>query len=265
MLVVLAIIGLLLALLLPAVQQAREASRRVQCRSHLKQLALALHNYHEQRGVLPAGAYLRGPSFPVEKGWGWGAMVLPYVDQAPRYNVLDFNTATLVGGNLAQVRDSIPLWRCGSDDSPLTLPVPTWDGVVVDSASGNYCGSGGMLYGMSVVRFANVTDGLSQTTFLGERVTSTAQGLAPCFTAGWYGVLTSSTSYVFNSMPYTQLTASHPINFSFASPQALSSRHVGGAHFALGDGSVRFVGQDIDRKLYEALGTINGNETIEIY
>lgn len=263
LLVVLAILGLLLALGLPAVQQARESSRRMQCRNNLKQIALALHNYYDQKLVLPAGAYVRGPSFPVETGWGWGAMILPFVDQSARYNALNFNVGTTVGPNQSEIVKSSPLWRCDSDGSSSTISVPTWNGGVIECAAGNYCGNSGMLSGMSCVRFSDVTDGLSQTFLLGERVTGTTQLGNTTFTSGWYGILANSSSYVFNSMPYTHPAAQLPINSSRESPQVFSSRHVGGAHFAFADGSVRFVGEQIDGKLFEAMGTINGHEIIE--
>ncbi len=263
LLVVLAVIGVLVSITLPAVQQARESARRAQCRSQLRQLALALHNYHEVHRVLPAGAIVRGPAFPVLSGWGWGAMILPYVDQSPLYSSLDFHMGTAVGANELRVKTTVPLWRCPTDTADETILVSTWSGAVVPSATGNFCGVESMLSGMSAVRFAHVTDGLSQTLLLGERVTIPPSISSVPFTSGWYGILASQTSYVFSSMPYTQAAAVFPINSAMGSPQNFSSRHVGGAHFALGDGSVRYVSDHIDGGLFEALGTRNGQEVVE--
>ncbi len=263
LLVVLAIIGVLVSITLPAVQQARESARRAQCRSQLRQLALALHNYHEVHLVLPTGAIVRGPAFPVLSGWGWGAMILPYVDQSPLYSSLDFNVGTAVGANELRVKTTIPLWRCPTDTADETILVSTWSGAVVQSATGNFCGVESMLSGMSAVRFSHVTDGLSQTLLQGERVTIPPSISSAPFTSGWYGILTSQTNYVFSSMPYTQATAAFPINSAMGSPQNFSSRHVGGANFALGDGSVRFMSENIDGALFEALGTRNGQEVVE--
>jgi len=100
LLVVIAIIAVLIALLLPAVQQAREAARRSQCKNNLKQMGLALHNYHDSHGVFPACAYGRpGQSQPIS-GLGWRAtgfvMLLPFLDQSPLYNQYNFDIG--VGG-----------------------------------------------------------------------------------------------------------------------------------------------------------------------
>lgn len=263
LLVVLAVIGVLLSLTLPAVQQARESARRAMCRDRLRQLGLALHNYHDTRLVLPAGALVLGPSFPALSGWGWGAMILPHVDQSALYGSLDFDRGTTVGGNVQQVRVSLPVWRCPSDISESFVATPSWAGPVVQAASGNYCGAGGMLSGMSSVQFSLVTDGLSQTLMLGERVTNPSGASSTPYTAGWYGILASQTSYVFTSMPYTDVVAAFRINSSFGSTQCFSSRHVGGAYFVMGDGAVRFVTEHIDGKVFEALGTPNGQDVAE--
>src|ERR1700738_3250325 len=87
LLVVIAIISVLVALLLPAVQQAREAARRTQCRSNLKQIGLALHNYHELHEALPSG-YVGYPFTSQGSCWGWGTMILPALDQSVLYAAL---------------------------------------------------------------------------------------------------------------------------------------------------------------------------------
>ncbi|HTI49623.1 MAG TPA: DUF1559 domain-containing protein, partial [Planctomycetaceae bacterium] len=94
LLVVIAIIGVLVALLLPAVQQAREAARRAQCKNNLKQLGLALHNYHDTANTLPPG-WISGNAGVTAtgcSGWGWGTMILPNLDQGPLYQTLSGST-----------------------------------------------------------------------------------------------------------------------------------------------------------------------------
>src|SRR5580704_1959794 len=133
LLVVIAIIGNMVSLLLPAVQQAREAARRTQCKNNLKQIGLALHNYLDSHGVFPFG---KGASFaapvPVYARWSQHAMILPFVDQAPLYNSIDFNNPPSTPGmggvaafmpaytnpsgiNAAQSQAVIPMFLCPSD------------------------------------------------------------------------------------------------------------------------------------------------------
>jgi len=99
LLVSMAVMGLLVALLVPAVQSAREGARRLTCRNQLREVGLALQNYHGTHGCFPPGSYVMGPSFPMQSGWGWGAMILPFIDQTALYELIDFGHGTAVGGN----------------------------------------------------------------------------------------------------------------------------------------------------------------------
>lgn len=264
LLVVIAIIGILLALTLPAVQQARAAARRAQCINKLHQIGLALHNYHDSMGILPPGAIVVGPGLPVVfSGWGWGTMLLPMVDQASLYNRIDFNLGTAVDANEALLATNVPLWRCPSDtiDDAISVTVPTYSTTQV--ATGNYCGSTDMLGPLSAVRFRNVTDGLSQTLMVGERVNQQQAPGNPPFTSSWIGIVSKRDQYVFNSTPYTAVVAVYPINFHLGTTQSFSSRHTGGTHFVFGDGSVKFLNETMDANVYQALGTPNGGEIVD--
>ncbi|MCA8996523.1 MAG: DUF1559 domain-containing protein [Planctomycetaceae bacterium] len=132
LLVVIAIIAILIALLLPAVQQAREAARRTQCKNNLKQIGLALHNYHDIFKGFPQGcAARRDPTSPFlvianYESWGWMASILPQIDQSPLFDQVDVNGRTLnqalnaantAGGNgaLDQLFPPLPAFQCPSD------------------------------------------------------------------------------------------------------------------------------------------------------
>ena len=133
LLVVIAIIGILIALLLPAVQAAREAARRMQCNNNLKQIGLALHNYHSAFKALPMGWYL--DPLPMTSGmqanqesWGWGTYILPFLEQKPLFDRMEVNKL-----RLDQMLDKDPsywpliemplsCYRCPSDSSPKTMP-----------------------------------------------------------------------------------------------------------------------------------------------
>src|SRR4051812_46688665 len=121
LLVVIAIIALLVALLLPAVQQAREAARRTQCRNNLKQVGLALHNYHDTNSTLPPGwvGVTSGQSdVNGINGWSWAARVLPQLDQSPLFNSINFNFQVGAASNLVPRTTGLAVYRCASDILP---------------------------------------------------------------------------------------------------------------------------------------------------
>src|SRR5262245_24366658 len=117
LLVVIAIIGVLVALLLPAVQAAREAARRMSCSSNLRQLALAMHNYHDTHKTLPYTTAFWGlDGVPnSNRGWTWNSFILPYIQQQAAYNQIDFTDYVPVPKHLNVLKNPIPVSICPSD------------------------------------------------------------------------------------------------------------------------------------------------------
>ena len=205
LLVVIAIIAILISLLLPAVQQAREAARRTQCRNNLKQLGLGLHNYHDVYGRFPIGAIENRSGEPTwedfglrSTGWAWSAMVLPFIDQKNAYDRIDFSLYMVnpADTSAAQVQNTeiiahpIPLARCPSDVAPPAEMTPA-SGTEVVQATTSYCGVAGSFNGaqngddirrsdgffyrhfttspsVQSVRIRDIQDGTSNTVFLTE-------------------------------------------------------------------------------------------------
>jgi len=197
LLVVIAIIAILVALLLPAVQQAREAARRTQCKNNLKQIGLALHNYHDTSLGFPLGVRNDAPG-----GWGmsWMVGILPYIDQAPLFGQLDpeVNHSGFVGNAAVANRVVIPAFLCPSSPlEPFThgnnggnfvlrphyvgiSGATDGDGFVNQPAqvnTGGCCGSvtagqirarGGVMVASKSVRIRDITDGTSNTMCVSE-------------------------------------------------------------------------------------------------
>ena len=259
MLVVISIIAVLIGLLLPAVQQARAAARRTQCSNNLRQIALAIHNYHDMHRVLPPGAQLVGPSFGTASGWGWGAMLLPMLEQANLYQQLDFHRGTGVGQNREFIKTSLTVWRCPSDPGPESISVEIPEHGSFAASWGICAANHSLMSGMSSVRFRDVTDGLSQTVLLGERAWS-SNLLARPVASSWFGILAVDTVSVFDSIPWVELLSTRPVNFEIGGGDCYSSYHSGGAQLALGDGSVHFFSESMDSDVFQAFGTKAGGD-----
>jgi prepilin-type processing-associated H-X9-DG protein/prepilin-type N-terminal cleavage/methylation domain-containing protein len=223
LLVVIAVIAILIGLLLPAVQQAREAARRVQCLNNLKQIGLAIHNYEGSNGCFPPG-YLSAPGVgfcdpqtgDCGPGWGWLTALLPGVEQGNLYDSLNINMPCWDLTNTTSVRFSPQVFLCPSANNPATtvgvtdINLNLWQGAVFGRANYvhnvgmndvwsapatvNYdnpvSGANGVMYRNSRIPIAAVTDGLSNTVAAGERSPNLADAV-------WPGVVPGACHYSY--------------------------------------------------------------------
>ena len=281
LLVVIAIIGVLVALLLPAVQSAREAARRMQCQNNLKQLGLALHNYHDTHKTFPPGAFWYGAS-SANRG-SILIQLLPFIEQQNLYNQFDFTTNVDSQTGLQSTR--IPGYRCPSDNNN-TLhsgraihnyaasagPTPHIDSPSCTCATGasfnaytavvpnsKYGGSpdfAGPFYRTGVpTTMGDCRDGLSNTIYFGE----VRRDCSNHIKQGWMqsnngnGLVATQVPINYNSCDDA---ATNPCNkpCNWSTELAFKSQHSGGAQFVLGDGSVHFYGETIDHAVFQLLG-----------
>ncbi len=289
LLVVIAIIAILIALLLPAVQQAREAARRTQCKNNMKQLGLALHNYHDVHTAFPSGWIAVDPVTRQQtahdglNGAGWGTMILPYLDQSQLYNRFNANLAIHDPVNVPFINNVLPAWQCPSDPKPdrweieeegspgtilAELPTANYIGVFGTEAldgcenapgtapvAGNgQCRGDGIFYHNSRVRMRDITDGTTNTFIVGERRTNTQRG--------WFSTWPGMVAEGEEAFQRILGSADHVPNDPVAHLDDFSSPHEGGAQFVLGDGSCRFISENIDHGLYQSLATIQGGEVV---
>ena len=280
LLVVIAIIAALVALLLPAVQQARESARRTQCRSHLKQFGIALHSYEGTRRVFPPG-YLKkpDPTHGNAMGFGWQAMLLPELEQQNLYKLINFNLPIYDPANLAARETHLPIFLCPSDS------VSAGNFVEMDTeryAMGCYVASfgigdmdadpddrRGMFSRNSAIGSAHITDGLSNTLAVGERVngpfTGAAHGIHVEYETTWAGAVRQFDEITDEHPHMVMFQTGHPINDANSDDRDISAPHHGGAHFLLADGSVRFITENLDFNLYKLLAQRNDGKVIGDY
>jgi prepilin-type N-terminal cleavage/methylation domain-containing protein/prepilin-type processing-associated H-X9-DG protein len=264
LLVVIAIIGVLISLLLPAVQAAREAARRAQCTNNLKQLALALHNYHDVNNALPAGMAVTAlPSGAFATSHGLFVPLLPYLEQGPLYASANFNVTLFDPPNSTVRATGLSALWCPSDigvDAPgAVYGVSRYTSYVGNLGPWTHqptnVGQLGVLAGQlqglfhyqSALRLAEVTDGTSTTLALGEHAAGLRPRFLPAASVPFF--------HLWFSGDYrdTNFQALFPMNPQNRAPtttanaiSAASSFHPGGCNFAFLDGSVRFLKDTID-------------------
>jgi prepilin-type N-terminal cleavage/methylation domain-containing protein/prepilin-type processing-associated H-X9-DG protein len=300
LLVVIAIIAVLIALLLPAVQQAREAARRSQCKNNLKQLGLALHNYHDTYTALPMGSCHPGPA--TSNHLGWQVRILTFMDQAGVYNSIDFNVADATTGtyhNPLLGGIDIPGYTCPSatklfENGSTTLKTLHYygnggpKGALPAPLSGNYvCFTGagttatttgecafapaaltahggysqaGIFSKNSSVRFRDVLDGTSLTYMVGE--ISMTKSSSGVDNIGFRKWFRGSATTA--SAGFKNVV--YPINSTVYNGSnnfndiSFGSNHEGGCHVLLCDGSVQFISENVDLVLYKNMASRDSGE-----
>ncbi len=284
LLVVIAIIAVLIALLLPAVQQAREAARRTQCKNNMKQLGLAMHNYHDTFLTFPplevqdAGFFSNAGGPGTAPGWGgplstWGAyggnwvtLTLPYVDSTPLYNRFNWgggadNNAALTSnykhlycpsnpfgsGTLINNSSITHYFAVQGANTPLEACNWATNGIDTNNA--------GVFFHSSKTNVRDITDGTTNTVMINE-----ARGFLATNPLIPSSGIADGRGIRFSAVTQTSI----PINSTNAGNRwfPTSSFHVGGAHVLLADGSTRFASENIDATLWSRLGSRSDGNTL---
>ncbi len=292
LLVVIAIIGILVGLLLPAVQAAREAARRMQCTNNLKQLALACHNYESAYKKFPMAfapavfPYATNGDNNNQESWGWGAMVLPFVEQGNLHaslGVNDYSLKALIAGENPNILNTVarpiletPLstFQCPSDSGAENQihQQRHWGGGVGAAAAGwgqwrpgraNYIvcrgtrdqpqrvqDTHGMFMENTAIGFGGIVDGTSNTFLIGERDSLYGRGAAWIGTRNPRGALARGIYYVTANVRPQLNSSDPPYGWNSSANRAVqagfSSLHTGGANFSYADGSVHFISETIE-------------------
>jgi prepilin-type N-terminal cleavage/methylation domain-containing protein len=247
LLVVIAIIAVLITLLLPAVNGVREAARRLQCVNNLMQLGIALKSYESAHEMLPPGVV--NPSGPIKNapaGYhvSWIVQILPFVEQKAVYNHFNFIGGVYDPANSTVRAMPLRALVCPSDIRASFTDMPSnYAGCHHDLEAPIDVTNKGVLYLNSSVRCEDVTDGTSNTIFVGEKI---IMGPDHGWASGTRSTL-RNTGTLPNGPVAVTPTNKDPVG-------GFSSRHPGGALFCFGDGSVQFLKSSIAPQVYRRLG-----------
>jgi prepilin-type N-terminal cleavage/methylation domain-containing protein/prepilin-type processing-associated H-X9-DG protein len=282
LLVVIAIIAILIGLLLPAVQKVREAAARTQCKNNLHQIGLALHNFHDRMNGFPPGYYdvAPWPNPDAGPGWGWAAFLLDDLEQGNVQNGINFNVNIGDPAAAAARATQLKVFVCPSDRSVGGFTVTDGGSNAWTLAQGSYVAcngndgvddfttpphTGAFVRGTRGFRMADMSDGLSNTLFVGERCTTMSLST-------WAGVIPNAMvpsvrapgSFSGGSALVLGHCGPHLPNDNIVTDaDAMSSRHSVGVQFLFGDGSVQLINNGIARNVYDALATRAGGEVVD--
>ncbi len=271
-----AIVVLLLTLLLPAVNVTWRMSHRMQCSNNVKQISLALQNYHDARGTFPAG-WISHEGKSGDPGWGWASTILPFMEQTGLANSMMASEGIASTANRGTSRTELDTYRCSMDRSLEDVSIwlkssssgersPVLSKIKLSSSSyvANFgsrpfedcdpsaadaaCDGNGVFFRNSFIRLRGIQDGASHTILVGERRSDRV-------TAVWAGLLPNGEHGPGRIVAHGAVTPNDDsVRYGY------SSSHRGGANLAFGDGGVRFVPDDVDPSVFRALSTRNGGE-----
>src|SRR5262249_41720858 len=284
LLVVIAIIGVLIGLLLPAVQKVREAATLATCKNNLKQIGLAMHTYHDAFKCFPVG-YLDPTPWPQTDngpGWGWGAFLLPYLEQDNLYRQINFKLDVGDPAHAAVRTTFLKSFFCPSDQRVTTFTLTDGGANSWALAPGSYVACNGnagvddfptpphtgpFLRATQGFTVADITDGLSNTLFVGDRTIRLSYST-------WIGGPTGALNPFL--MAPGEFGAEVTLLMCHAGPtgpntpgvfdaDSTSSPHRIGVPFVFGDGSVHFLTNGIDNNTWMALATRDAGDLVGPY